>query len=68
MLSEVRESTSDVPRSKLWDVMDCLSHVIKVMDEFAYYFDPDDFGPESDEEDYKNLLLEDDEPIRAAFF
>lgn len=52
------------PRSKLWDVMDGLSHLIKVLDEFAYYFDPQDLGPEDDEEEFAELLAEDDDPVR----
>ena len=52
------------PRSKLWDVMDCLSHIIHVMDEFAYYFDPPDMGPEDDDENFKELLLDDDDPVK----
>jgi hypothetical protein len=55
------------PRSKLWDVMDCLSHIIKLMDEFAYYFDPEDFDPEEEpEEEFRRLLDEDDEPVDFA--
>lgn len=54
------------PRSKLWDVMDALSHLIKLMDEFAYYFDPEDFGPEDDEEEFKELLDEDENPVNFA--
>lgn len=54
------------PRSKLWDVMDCLSHVIKVMDEFAYYFDPHDMAPEDDEKEYKDLMDDDEAPLEFA--
>jgi len=48
------------PRSRLWDVMDGLSHLIPLMDEFAYYFDPEDFGEDSSEDEFMELLLEDD--------
>ena len=48
------------PRSKLWDCMDGLSHLLYLMDKFAYYFDPEDFGPEGDEEDEFMELLEED--------
>lgn len=45
------------PRPKLWDCMDGLSHVIKVMDEFSYFFDPEDYETEGDPEDeYKTLV------------
>ena len=45
------------PRPKLWDCMDGLSHVIKVMDEFSYFFDPEDYETEGDPEDeYKSLM------------
>lgn len=55
------------PRSKLWDVMDCLSHLINLMDEFAYYFDPNDFDPEEeDEKEFDNLTLEDDDPVEFS--
>lgn len=29
------------PRSKLWDVMDALSYITKIMDEHSIFFDPD---------------------------
>jgi len=51
------------PRSKLWDVMDALSHLINVFDQFAYYFDPQDLGPEDDEDEFKDLLEEDEKII-----
>ena len=54
------------PRSKLKDVADGLSHLMNVMDQFAYYFDPDDFEPESDEVDYKELYEGDESPLKFA--
>jgi hypothetical protein len=45
------------PRSKLWDVMDCLSNIMKVMDELSIYFDPPDLG-EDDEAEYAELDYE----------
>ena len=56
------------PRSKLWDVMDGLSHLMPLMDEFAYFFDPEDYGPESSEEEFNALMDEDlDEPDQQDF-
>lgn len=57
------------PRSKLWDVMDALSHLIPLMDQFAYYFDPQDFGEESDDSEFKELLENDllDKTQKFAF-
>ena len=55
------------PRSKLWDCMDGLSHLIKLMDEFAYYFDPEDFGPEDNDDEFKELLEEDFEDQKQRF-
>ena len=48
------------PRSKLWDVMDGLSHLMPLMDEFAYYFDPEDYGDESADEEFAALMDEDE--------
>lgn len=48
------------PRSKLWDCMDALSHILPMLDEFSFYFDPEDFGPEGDEEDEFYGLEEED--------
>jgi hypothetical protein len=45
------------PRSKLWDVMDCLANITKVMDELSIYFDPPDLG-EDDEAEYAELDYE----------
>jgi len=57
------------PRSKLWDVMDGLSHLMPLMDQFAYFFDPEDYGPESDEEEFKSLTEEDfDQPDQEFCF
>ena len=47
------------PRSKLWDVMDCLSHLMPLMDQFSYFFDPEDFGSESVDEEFKDMLDDD---------
>jgi hypothetical protein len=47
------------PRSKLWDVMDCLSHLMPLMDQFSYFFDPEDFGSESADEEFKDMLDDD---------
>lgn len=52
------------PRSKLWDVMDGLSHLLKILDDFAQYFDPEDFGPEDDDKEFKDLLNEDEDPVK----
>ncbi len=51
------------PRSKLWDVMDMLAYIIKVMDNFAYYFDPIDYEPEDSEMEFVELEKEDEEPF-----
>jgi len=47
------------PRPKLWDCADGLSHLLPVMDQFAYYFDPEDFGPEDDDLEFKEMYDED---------
>lgn len=47
------------PRSKLWDVMDGLSHLMPLMDQFSYFFDPEDFGSESEESEFDALMDED---------
>ncbi len=51
------------PRSKYWDVMDMLAYITKVMDEMAYYFDPDDMNDEDIESEYDELGLEDEEAL-----
>jgi len=57
------------PRSKLWDVMDGLSHLMPLMDQFAYFFDPEDYGPESAENEFRALTDEDiDEPKQKFCF
>ena len=44
------------PRSKMWDVMDCLAYVTYVMDKHAIYFDPPDSVEDAPpEEDYADL-------------
>ncbi len=45
------------PKSKLWDVMDALAYITKIMDEHAIYFDPE--GDHETPEDFTEL--EDDE-------
>lgn len=52
------------PRSKLWDVMDGLSHLVKILDDFAQYFDPIDMAPEDDNKEYEKLLEEDEVPVK----
>jgi len=51
------------PRSKLWDVMDCTSYITKLMDELAFYFDPEELAEDENEfaelEDQDEFLLED---------
>lgn len=47
------------PKSKLWDVMDALAYINKVMDEHQIYFEPQDDIDLEDEFDE----LEDDEPL-----
>ena len=44
------------PRSKLWDVMDCLAYVTYVMDKFAIFFDPMDGLDEVPSEEYDELF------------
>ena len=46
------------PRSKLWDVMDATAYITKLMDEIAFYFDPEDL-PE-DESEFDELCVSDD--------
>jgi len=48
------------PRSKLWDCMDGLSHLLVLLDEFSYYFDPEDFGEDGDDDSEFDDLLEED--------
>jgi len=45
------------PRSKYWDVMDATAYITKVLDEFAYYFDPEDLG-EDPETEFDELEFE----------
>jgi len=47
------------PKSKLWDVMDALAYINKVMDEHQIYFEPQDDIDLEDEFDE----LEEDEPL-----
>ena len=44
------------PRSKLWDVMDCLAYSTYVMDKHAVFFDPTDDVDESPPEDEYDTL------------
>lgn len=46
------------PRSKRWDVMDATGYITKLMDELAYYFDPEDLPEGADE--FEELSEEDD--------
>jgi hypothetical protein len=48
---------SGFPRSKLWDVMDAVAYITKIMDELDYYFDPPDMG-EDLEAEFKELEYE----------
>lgn len=48
------------PRSALWDIMDALSYVPKIMDEGYRYFDGPDLDPE---DEYKELDMENDPPL-----
>jgi len=47
------------PRSKYWDVMDMFSYITKVMDENAWYFDPEDINEEDIEKEFEELEDED---------
>lgn len=38
------------PRARLWDVMDALAYITKIMDELDYYFDPGDYSKDPEEE------------------
>jgi hypothetical protein len=53
------------PRSKLWDVMDCLAYITFIMDKHSIHFDPEgDFMAEEDpEDDYDDLIDDDMEPF-----
>ena len=42
------------PRSRLWDVMDALAYILKLMEMEGYYFDPPDMDIYEDE-DYSDL-------------
>jgi hypothetical protein len=47
------------PRSKLWDVMDCLAYITYVMDKHAIYFDPgDDLSNDVPDEEFDELYNE----------
>jgi len=48
------------PRSKLWDLMDCLAYIIEMLELGERYFSPKD-NPEDIESEYKELDY--DEPI-----
>jgi hypothetical protein len=37
------------PRSKLWDVMDAVAYIVKLLDDFSFYFDPTYNDPDEDE-------------------
>ena len=50
------------PRSKYWDVMDATAYITKIMDELAYYFDPEDLGEDAEKE-YDELVYE--EPVES---
>ena len=45
------------PKSKYWDVMDATAYITKIMDELAYYFDPEDLG-EDTEKEFEELKYE----------
>ena len=46
------------PRSKLWDIMDCLAYVIQLLEKGERYFSPAE-NPEWDEAEYEELTYED---------
>lgn len=51
------------PRSKLWDIMDALSYITKIMDKHAIYFDPSDsIDEDPSEDDYSELMSEGEMP------
>ena len=58
----VESQLSWFPRSKYWDVMDALAYITKVMDEYSYYFDPEDFGEDSEAE-FAELAEHNEAPI-----
>lgn len=44
------------PRSKLWDVMDCLAYITYILDKQAIYFDPsEDYQEEPPSDEYDTL-------------
>jgi len=55
------------PRSKYWDVMDMFAYITKVMDEMAYYFDPDDMNDEDIESEFTDLELEDEKALEVVW-
>jgi len=47
------------PRAKLWDIMDAVCYITKIMDEQAVFFDPSDqIEEEPEEDDYDTLMNE----------
>jgi len=46
------------PRSKLWDIMDAVAYINKVMDEKAMYFDPPDTDVADSEAEFAELEYE----------
>ena len=54
------------PRSKLWDCMDMLAYITKIMDDNAMYFDPEDINEEDIEKEYEEL--EDDDMLEVKWY
>jgi hypothetical protein len=52
---------SGYPRSKLWDVMDCLAYIIEVMEMDEFYFEAEEWDELEDETNYE--LLENEKPV-----
>ncbi len=46
------------PRSKLWDIMDAVAYINKIMDELSMYFDPPETDDKNPEAEFEELEYE----------
>ncbi|GAG10249.1 unnamed protein product, partial [marine sediment metagenome] len=60
VIKQLEQQLTMFPRSKLWDLMDCLAYIIQMLEVGERYFSPKD-NPEDSEAEYKELDYE--EPI-----
>jgi hypothetical protein len=60
--TKLEQQLGGFPRSKLWDVMDCLAYIVEVMEMDEFYFEPEEW-PEFGEDETLYNELENEKPV-----